>query len=1331
MGNICPNYNHPEYKRLVGYFNGDESQAKRVFIAQGYAIPEIPTINQIKEDLKFNGGILSEMAKAMLLKRIENYNVMHGTSHRAKTERVSPTSYKAKLTLNFMPTYEPSAYNQSTLKTLNTINSDVEVETVLAPSDIIMKEGNEYIVNGEVYPSYEDAYNSIYNEDKSGEFFQLRGSKDAPNKELDNFLVDFLKQYNIKVEYINNFKERFNIDGIATADILNKTIYVAKDKADSTTLPEEAAHFIIEMLGEDNALFKAMAANIKETSEYSQVVEEYGSVYKGDEVKLKKEAMAKVLLTYFIQRSQSKEALPIKTLNIFERVWNWFKKFFGKMNNELLQQKINDAFGTVANQVFEGTIKLDPNRLSMQEMFYQLDTAKKNVLKAVKKLEEHARVLERRAVNPGQEKHADTIKANIEIIRKRIENENIKDGILGLLSHGVEYELKVLRDTLDKIKSNPDKIVVTSQLVNQLQDVIELYTDLEGNIQSGINEDEDLKEWADKEVQGIFAEIRKDLSIGRVEVKKLMEKRVRAIIEEIKHPDSTYDINELLDSKVGDISGFTSYLAPLHSVNDEVLRMVYKVVQDIFQETHYLTVNEANQLKTYQLEMEKSGFKDMSVFHERDKDGKKTGYLLSEFKWGEYNQALEQTKVDIVNGLNKLGMTLEYYSDLNKDNLDEAQRKVYNALWKQFGDKYMKKGEPNPPVNPEFDKLMRKPLVKQYYDYMFKLHVADKDRLPKMYRMPSYYYLVPQIEKDVMQVILGSRDTLNQNLKDKLKETYKFSSSDQEVGDNKTAIDAIAGKGNKLVPIYFVKPLENKELLSDDFTSMYAHFTEMTRNFRALTTKLDDLFLIQQAMGERQIKDSTGKVIKPEGTLTNSYKMMEDFMKQHIFKDYAKLEYNINGKKYNVTKIVKNTLGYVRGKNLFGAMFTMGSGYVKASIDSTIEDVIGTVTNKESKFWAEGEFDKNIIYLIGNINKRNKTTKVEVFFENAGVFGGINSLFNRMDVTGRLGRMTKDQIIYGGYELIGVRVKGKLALSVYDNYRLVDGKFIRKDQYKKQMIAKHGEKEWATYEKEWSKYRDKSLYNAFEVKGNQWLVKEEFKPYVDSKLISTVNGIIEQRSATIDGRLHNLEKAGIYNNLLGQAVMMHRGWLVSGAVERFKKGGINYITGEYEEGYYNTVAKFMTDLIKTHKANIFQARAMWSKLEPWQKRNMMRMTVDLAFTVLAYTLFSILQGMADDDDDWYLQAMAYQATRIFMEQTAFINPLEAMNMLNSPSAGLNLLKDVTDFGKSFINNDIIDYGPYKGKHKMERSLWRITYLKNLYELQAPQFKNKFIKSQIL
>ena len=47
-----------------------------------------------------------------------------------------------------------------------------------------------------------------------------------PISKLDKFLTDYLAKFGITVQQITDFKERFGVDGVAVADMINKMVLV-------------------------------------------------------------------------------------------------------------------------------------------------------------------------------------------------------------------------------------------------------------------------------------------------------------------------------------------------------------------------------------------------------------------------------------------------------------------------------------------------------------------------------------------------------------------------------------------------------------------------------------------------------------------------------------------------------------------------------------------------------------------------------------------------------------------------------------------------------------------------------------------------------------------------------------------------------------------------------------------------------------------------------------------------------------------------------------------------------------------------------------------------
>lgn len=130
--------------------------------------------------------------------------------------------------------------------------------------------------------------------------FQMSSYMDKADKELDKRLIEFLKPLGVTVEMLDTLKERTGVDAVGAADIINKIILINQNKASLDTLPEEVAHFFVEFLGNQNATVKAMMSKITQWSGYQAVYDEYKDIYKGNENRIKKEAIGKLIGQYIV-----------------------------------------------------------------------------------------------------------------------------------------------------------------------------------------------------------------------------------------------------------------------------------------------------------------------------------------------------------------------------------------------------------------------------------------------------------------------------------------------------------------------------------------------------------------------------------------------------------------------------------------------------------------------------------------------------------------------------------------------------------------------------------------------------------------------------------------------------------------------------------------------------------------------------------------------------------------------------------------------------------------------------------------------------------------------
>ena len=212
------------------------------------------------------------------------------------------------------------------------------------------------------------------------EIFLQTESKETQeaNEEIDQAMSNFLKSIGVKLEAVSEIRDKNGnlIDAVAKADMIKKVVQVVNGKASIDTLPEEAAHFFVELLEADgNPLFDSMMNNIEGYSVYDEVVNDprYQEAYKGDETKLKKEAVGKLIAQQLVKNLQGNDS-PAKMKRAktwFQRVLDAIKKFFIKASKDpysraayiMLSEKVNDYLNAEEN-----IEKLDEGE------YYEMDT---------------------------------------------------------------------------------------------------------------------------------------------------------------------------------------------------------------------------------------------------------------------------------------------------------------------------------------------------------------------------------------------------------------------------------------------------------------------------------------------------------------------------------------------------------------------------------------------------------------------------------------------------------------------------------------------------------------------------------------------------------------------------------------------------------------------------------------------------------------------------------------------------------------------------------------------------------------------------------------------
>lgn len=175
MSLACPLKNGKEWKTLVSQTG--ETLASLAYMANGYQMPDVRTSTEIKKEI----GFKSETEDfAPIASRLLKYNKRHNTSHHFEYTKAWGNTFKLEMKYNYLPVnvekqrqrfeargyqdynvpgFTPSAFEYFYPGTQNITEAERKFfNKQPAPETIISNpRANEYVYNGQVYSSKEDA----------------------------------------------------------------------------------------------------------------------------------------------------------------------------------------------------------------------------------------------------------------------------------------------------------------------------------------------------------------------------------------------------------------------------------------------------------------------------------------------------------------------------------------------------------------------------------------------------------------------------------------------------------------------------------------------------------------------------------------------------------------------------------------------------------------------------------------------------------------------------------------------------------------------------------------------------------------------------------------------------------------------------------------------------------------------------------------------------------------------------------------------------------------------------------------------------------------------
>lgn len=684
--------------------------------------------------------------------------------------------------------------------------------------------------------------------------------------------------------------------------------------------------------------------------------------------------------------------------------------------------------------------------------------------------------------------------------------------------------------------------------------------------------------------------------------------------------------------------------------------------------------------------------------------------------------------------LKPLPQYIQQYTErapINKYSTLDPSSDWYNDNWDPNG----------PSIQPKKDKYNNK----KAYDAMAnKPEVLDLyNQIEEIMSLANSYVSFMQFANDSRMPQIPARFMQALNRKDGLlsKLGYAFEDLATTKADDLDFVEEFATMPNgdpiKVIPTRFIKMLDDPNTISTDAVAATVQYYNMAANYKNMSKHQDDIELMLNLL--KQVSIKTRKDVKGPGS-TNVYKQSQLLVDRLMYgRNKSPILVEAFGKEYNVGKMLDIARGFVTKVNLSGNLWSIGTSFFTDATYTTLEAKMGKYFDLEDLNFAKSEFFRQLPDMMANIGNPIPNGKVPYLLMLNQVVKDNRELFDRLDQSQVL-RSINQNFWFAGYTQADYTVKSHTLLSIYHNYRFVDGEgFLSKQQYIDKFYSDDRKKGAVAF-----KQLSTTLYDAYITNNKgEVSVDSKYSKYVTEKLLNDVRNRIDILSKRIDGTLREVDKAAVHASSIASYLVLHRNFMVSALQDRFKKRQYNLDLGAMEEGYYRSTGKFLSNVLKNKHFALTQLLADYNNMKDYEQYGVRRVLNELMLvagsTSVAIAFASLVDG-DDDYDTWLTQSITYLAMRSAFEFRTMYNPFELISLIKSPTAAFNWFDNLSSFINlinpfAYTGNrtpfTIIDRGVYKGMPVILKNIIKVTPFKSAFEAQDPKTKRNYLQNQLM
>ena len=832
---------------------------------------------------------------------------------------------------------------------------------------------------------------------------------------------------------------------------------------------------------------------------------------------------------------------------------------------------------------------------------------------------------------------------------------------------------------------------------------------------------------------------------GNQKIKYIAEK-MEAAEEEIK--DYSYNFFErLVNISESDLNSLESLILDPGSLNSTTIQGVVNILNRADLNTRRYTLDHRRHIAEAFIEYEKDHpegnvSKKYDALLGKNADGTKNGKLVGEYKYEFYetlsklNRAYGKAVAESGKNSPEAKAALKDLKSWRTKNVTKSPDGFYFPMnkWK----------------DPNFKKLSES--EKKFLD-VIKASIDEADRkLPDFAKLaksphkfePSWYSL-PTISKSQLERVYEDKkgmvpswikDSLTKQADDQERNEFV----DETNSDNAKSLSKLGyeetistetGSERHGVPVFFRGNLDVSQQ-SFDLGTLAVMNAHMAENYKQKSLTVPTLELIKEVTKNKEVLKTEGltkkylinklnktELLKLQDKESNEYKVLKSILEDRLYGESTidmKMSANFMGMKIDGNKVVSAVGSWTSQTMLAMNYFAGGVNIFQGKVQNFIEGVGGNVFNREELRGAEKEFWADSQSWVKDIGKPLKTSKTNLLMELYNVSGDFGALSTKFAQDNRFKALMTKDMLYSTSHVGEYYIQSTLMYSVM-----------------KSIKAMNKNKEWINAEGKVVKTEAEAatldqMYTAKDghIEPHPSLGFIYRKGQGASKFSEVrVSNLIKKLSADLHGQYDPQMQSILQRYAVGKLVYQLRKWLLRGMKRRWR--GINTSRKsidelrdidrywsedlqQFEEGYYTTAVRFISDLTKAGKEfKLSLLSTNWQQLTDAEKANIRKITSELALYGISFISASLLMALGDDEPDEDTKnsifSAAYLVKRTASEIGFYWNPAEFLTIMRSPAASISMIeKSIHFLGQLSDPTELYKTGRRKGEYKLVKDV---------------------------